>query len=39
MLDREPPAHTRLRGLVLRAFTSRRIAGLGPEIADARRTV
>ena len=30
MLDREPPAHTRLRGLVLRAFTSRRIAGLGP---------
>jgi cytochrome P450 len=33
MLDREPPAHTRLRGLVLRAFTSRRIAGLGPEIA------
>ncbi len=32
MLDREPPAHTRLRGLVLRAFTSRRIAGLGPEI-------
>ena len=33
MLDREPPAHTRLRGLVLRAFTSRRIAALGPEIA------
>jgi unspecific monooxygenase len=33
MLDREPPAHTRLRGLVLRAFTSRRIAGLAPEIA------
>ena len=33
MLDREPPAHTRLRGLVLRAFTSRRIAGLGPDIA------
>ncbi len=33
MLDREPPIHTRLRGLVLRAFTSRRIAGLGPEIA------
>lgn len=33
MLDLEPPRHTRLRGLVLRAFTSRRIAGLGPEIA------
>lgn len=33
LLDREPPAHTRLRGLVLRAFTSRRIAALGPEIA------
>ena len=33
MLDREPPSHTRLRGLVLRAFTSRRIAALGPEIA------
>ncbi len=33
MLDREPPAHSRLRGLVLRAFTSRRIAGLAPEIA------
>ena len=33
MLDMEPPRHTRLRGLVLRAFTSRRIAHLGPEIA------
>lgn len=33
LLDREPPAHTRLRGLVLRAFTSRRIAALEPEIA------
>lgn len=33
LLDREPPAHTRLRRLVLRAFTSRRIAGLAPEIA------
>jgi cytochrome P450 len=33
MLELEPPRHTRLRGLVLRAFTSRRIAALGPEIA------
>ncbi len=33
MLELEPPRHTRLRGLVLRAFTSRRIAGLQSEIA------
>lgn len=33
MLEREPPAHTRLRGLVARAFVSRRIATLAPEIA------
>ncbi|MFT7057970.1 MAG: unspecific monooxygenase [Pseudorhodobacter sp.] len=33
MLELEPPRHTRLRGLVMRAFTSRRINGLGPEIA------
>ncbi|MEL6570290.1 MAG: cytochrome P450 [Pseudomonadota bacterium] len=33
MLELEPPTHTRLRSQVLRAFTSRRIAGLGPEIA------
>lgn len=32
MLDMEPPHHTRLRGLVLRAFTSRRIANLQPDI-------
>ena len=32
MLDAEPPRHTRLRRLVLRAFTSRRIAALAPEI-------
>lgn len=32
MLELEPPRHTRLRGLVLRAFTSRRIAALGPQI-------
>lgn len=33
MLELEPPRHTRLRSLVLRAFTSRRIAALAPEIA------
>ncbi len=33
MLELEPPRHTRLRGLVLRAFTTRRIAALAPEIA------
>lgn len=32
MLSLEPPSHTRLRGLVLRAFTSRRIAALAPDI-------
>ena len=32
MLELEPPRPTRLRGLVLRAFTSRRIAALAPEI-------
>jgi len=32
MLELEPPRHTRLRGLVLRAFTQRRVAALGPEI-------
>lgn len=32
MLELEPPRHTRLRGLVLRAFTSRRIAAMAPEI-------
>ena len=33
MLELEPPRHTRLRGLVLRAFTSRRINALTLEIA------
>lgn len=39
MLELEPPRHTRLRGLVLRAFTSRRIAGLQPEIAALTHTL
>jgi cytochrome P450 len=34
MLELEPPRHTRLRSLVLRAFTSRRIVALAPEIAE-----
>lgn len=34
MLELEPPRHTRLRALALRAFTGRRIAGLAPEIAQ-----
>lgn len=33
MLDMEPPDHTRLRGLVLRAFTSRSVESLEPGIA------
>ena len=32
LLEAEPPRHTRLRALVLRAFTSRAIAALGPDI-------
>jgi unspecific monooxygenase len=32
MLELDPPRHTRLRSLVLRAFTSRRINALAPEI-------
>ena len=34
MLELEPPRHTRLRGLVLRAFTSRTIATLAPQITQ-----
>jgi cytochrome P450 len=34
MLELEPPDHTRLRGLVLRAFTSRRIKALAPDITQ-----
>ncbi len=32
LLEREPPAHTRLRRLVNRAFTSRAIAAMAPRI-------
>lgn len=32
ILELEPPTHTRLRGLLVRAFTSRRIAALEPDI-------
>ena len=34
MLEREPPVHTRLRGLVLRAFTSRRVAAMEAYVKD-----
>ena len=34
MLELEAPRHTRLRSLVLRAFTSRKIKALGPEISQ-----
>ena len=34
MLEREPPAHTRLRRLVNRAFVSRAIARLRPRVAS-----
>lgn len=32
MLELEPPRHTRLRSLVMRAFTSRRVAAMAPGI-------
>lgn len=33
LLELEPPDHTRLRGLINRAFVSRHVEALGPEIA------
>jgi cytochrome P450 len=39
MLELEPPRHTRLRSLVLRAFTSRRIKALAPDIAQLCETL
>lgn len=34
MLELEPPSHTRLRSLVVRAFTTQRIQRLAPEISQ-----
>jgi unspecific monooxygenase len=34
LLEMEPPEHTRLRGLVNRAFVSRQVERLGPRIAE-----
>ncbi len=34
LLEMEPPRHTRLRALVMRGFTSARIASLAPDIAS-----
>lgn len=40
LLELEPPAHTRLRGLVNRAFTGARVEALAPQVeAVARRLV
>lgn len=34
LLAADPPQHTRLRGIVTRAFTARRVAGLEPRIQE-----
>ncbi|MFD1341961.1 cytochrome P450 [Litorisediminicola beolgyonensis] len=39
LLELEPPRHTQLRKLVLRAFTSRRVAALAPEIEALAETL
>ncbi|MDF3299882.1 cytochrome P450 family protein [Streptomyces tropicalis] len=39
MLDSDPPDHTRLRRLVGRAFTARRVEALGPRITELTDTL
>ncbi|MFI9381295.1 cytochrome P450 [Kutzneria sp. NPDC052558] len=39
MLHRDPPDHTRLRGLMLKAFTPRRIAQLRPRTVEIAETL
>ncbi|WP_170760743.1 cytochrome P450 [Ruegeria lacuscaerulensis] len=39
LLEAEPPRHTRLRALVMRAFTSRAITALEPSILDLSHTL
>ncbi len=39
LLEAEPPRHTRLRALVMRAFTSRAISALEPSIDDLSHTL
>ena len=39
LLELEPPRHTRLRALVLRAFTTRRVAQLRPDIEDITKSL
>ena len=39
LLDREPPVHTRLRGLVNRAFVSRTVERLRPRVARLAETL